>query len=59
VVRPQEALQGRPISLADLCFRTGSVPAEVATAGEGRRFVGTEIDAEMVHAAKLRVKAVL
>jgi tRNA G46 methylase TrmB len=44
---------------ADLCVGSGTVPAAVATVGEGRRFLGTEIDGEMVRAAKLRVKAVL
>lgn len=45
--------------VADLCVCTGSVPAAVATIGEGRRFVGTEIDGEMVKAAKRRVHDVL
>ena len=45
--------------IADLCVCTGSVPAAVATVGEGRRFVGTEIDGEMVKAAKRRVHDVL
>src|SRR5690242_15415084 len=45
--------------IADLCVCSGSVPAAVATVGEGRRFVGTEIDGEMVRAARRRVHAVL
>jgi len=45
--------------VADLCVCSGTVPAAVAFVGEGRRFVGCEIDGEMVRAAKLRVKAVL
>ena len=45
--------------IADLGVCSGTVPVAVATVGEGRRFVGTEIDGEMVRAAKLRVKAAL
>ena len=45
--------------IADLCVCTGSVPAAVATIGEGRRFIGCEIDGEMVKAAKRRVHDVL
>ena len=45
--------------IADLCVCTGTVPAAVATVGEGRRFVGTEIDGEMVKAARRRVHDVL
>ena len=45
--------------IADLCVCTGSVPAAVATVGEGRRFIGCEIDGEMVRAARRRVHDVL
>ncbi len=45
--------------IADLCVCTGSVPVAVATMGEGRRFVGTEIDGEMVKTARHRVREVL
>jgi tRNA1(Val) A37 N6-methylase TrmN6 len=45
--------------IADLCVGTGSVPAAVATVGEGRRFVGTEIDGDLVKVARRRVHAVL
>jgi ParB-like chromosome segregation protein Spo0J len=45
--------------IADLCVCTGTVPAAVATVGEGRRFVGTEIDGELVKAARRRVHEVL
>jgi DNA modification methylase len=45
--------------IADLCVCTGTVPAAVATVGEGRRFVGTEIDGDLVKAARRRVHEVL
>jgi tRNA G46 methylase TrmB len=45
--------------IADLCVGSGTVPAAVASVGEGRRFVGTEIDAEVAKAAKRRVREVL
>lgn len=45
--------------IADLCVCTGSVPAAVAAVGEGRRFVGTEIDGDLARAARKRVHAVL
>lgn len=45
--------------IADLCVCSGTVPAAVAAVGDGRRFVGTEIDAEMVKAARRRVHDVL
>jgi len=45
--------------IADLCVCSGTVPAAVARVGEGRRFVGCEIDGEMVRAARRRVHDVL
>jgi hypothetical protein len=45
--------------IADLCVCTGTVPAAVATVGEGRRFVGTEIDGDLVKEARRRVHEVL
>lgn len=45
--------------IADLCVCSGTVPAAVATVGEGRRFIGCEIDGEMVRAARRRVHDVL
>jgi ParB-like chromosome segregation protein Spo0J len=45
--------------IADLFLCSGTVPAAVATVGEGRRFVGTEIDGDLVRAARRRVRAVL
>ena len=45
--------------VADLCVCSGTVPAAVATVGEGRRFVGCEIDGDLVRAAKRRVHEVL
>jgi ParB-like nuclease domain len=45
--------------IADLFLCTGTVPAAVATVGEGRRFVGTEIEGDLVKAARRRVHEVL
>ena len=45
--------------IADLCVCTGTVPAAVATVGEGRRFVGCEIDGDLVKTARRRVHEVL
>jgi tRNA G46 methylase TrmB len=45
--------------VADLVFGTGTVPAAVAVVNEGRRFVGTEIDGDLVRAARRRVKDML
>jgi hypothetical protein len=45
--------------IVDLCVGTGSVPAAVATVGEGRRFVGCEIDGDLVKVARRRVHDVL
>ncbi|QDV35671.1 ParB/RepB/Spo0J family partition protein [Tautonia plasticadhaerens] len=45
--------------VADLFVCSGTVPAAVATVGEGRRFVGTEIDGDLVKAARRRVHEVL
>jgi ParB/RepB/Spo0J family partition protein len=45
--------------VADLFVCSGTVPAAVATVGEGRRFVGTEIDGELVKAARRCVHEVL
>ena len=45
--------------IADLCVCSGTVPAAVAAVGEGRRFVGTEIDGDLARAARKRVHAVL
>ena len=45
--------------IADLFVCSGTVPAAVATVNEGRRFVGCEIDGDLVKAAKRRVKGVL
>jgi tRNA G46 methylase TrmB len=45
--------------IADLCVGTGTVPSAVAAVNEGRRFIGTEIDGELVRAARRRVKEML
>jgi DNA modification methylase len=45
--------------IADLCVGTGTVPAAVAAVNEGRRFVGSEIDGDLVRAARRRVKEML
>jgi ParB-like chromosome segregation protein Spo0J len=45
--------------IADLFLCSGTVPAAVATVGEGRRFVGTEIDSDLAKAAKCRVHEIL
>jgi hypothetical protein len=45
--------------VADLCVGSGTVPAAVAMTGEGRRFVGCEIDGDLVKVARRRVHAVL
>jgi hypothetical protein len=45
--------------IADLFLCSGTVPAAVATVGEGRRFAGTEIDGDLVKAARRRVREVL
>ena len=43
----------------DLVFGTGTVPSAVAAVNEGRRFVGTEIDGDLVRVARRRVKEML
>lgn len=45
--------------IADLFVCSGTVPAAVATVGEGRRFVGCEIDGDLVKSARRRVHEVL
>jgi hypothetical protein len=45
--------------IADLFVCSGTVPAAVATVGEGRRFIGTEIDGNLAMAARRRVYEVL
>ena len=45
--------------IADLCVGTGTVPAAVAAVNEGRRFIGTEIDGDLVRSARRRVKEML
>lgn len=45
--------------IADLFLGTGTVPAAVATVGEGRRFVGCEIDGALARVARSRVHQVL
>lgn len=45
--------------IADLFVCSGTVPSAVATVGEGRRFVGCEIDGDLVKAARRRVHEVL
>ncbi|MGA7495274.1 MAG: DNA methyltransferase [Isosphaeraceae bacterium] len=43
----------------DLVFGTGTVPSAVALVNEGRRFIGTEIDGDLVRVARRRVKEML
>jgi DNA modification methylase len=38
---------------------TGTVPAAVALVNEGRRFVGAEIDGDLVRVSRRRVKEML
>ncbi len=45
--------------IADLFVCSGTVPAAVATVGEDRRFIGCEIDGDLVKAARRRVSEVL
>ncbi len=45
--------------IADLVLGTGTVPSAVAVVNEGRRFVGTEIDGDLVRVARRRVKEML
>jgi hypothetical protein len=45
--------------IADLFVGSGTVPAAVAAVNEGRRFIGTEIDGDLVRAARRRVKEML
>jgi hypothetical protein len=50
----------RPADLVcDLFIGSGTIPAAVALAGEGRRFTGCEIDARLVKAARARVSDAL
>ncbi len=54
-----EGLSGPGALIADLFVCSGTVPAAVATVGEGRKFVGCEEDAKLVKAARYRVAQIL
>lgn len=54
-----EGLSGPGALVADLFVCSGTVPAAVATVGEGRKFVGCEEDAKLVKAARYRVAQIL